>query len=504
MKTMKILLVLTISLMPINYFGKCQQLSQPNLGLFESHSDIGNPGIEGKVEYNSKDQTYRLTGSGENIWFANDEFYFVWKRLKGDFLIRANMEFSGEGRHGHRKMGLIIRNSLTTGSEHINAVIHGDGLTSLQHRSKPGNNTEEKKSEAVMPDVLQLERKGNNYIMSAAKFGETFKQTEVSNLELNDVVYVGLFVCSHIHEHAETAVFSNVRIVKPALDDLIQYRDYLASNLEIMDIETGLRQIIFQSPISIQAPNWTTDNKKLIFNSEGLLLTYNLESSKINQLNTGFANQNNNDHVLSFDGKKLGISNHSQEDNGQSVIYILPSEGGEPARITTNSPSYFHGWSPDGNNLVFTGGRNGNYDIYKININSKKEIRLTDAEGLDDGSEYSPDGKFIYFNSNRTGTMQLYRMEPDGSNPEQLTFDELNDWFPHVSPDGKWIVYLSYGTGVDSGAHPFYKHVYLRLMPADGGEPKVIAYLYGGQGTINVPSWSPDSKKISFVSNTRF
>ena len=99
--------------------------------------------------------------------------------------------------------------------------------------------------------------------------------------------------------------------------------------------------------------------------------------------------------------------------------------------------------------------------------------------------------------------MQLWRMKPDGSDPEQLTNDEYNNWFAHVSPDGKSIVCISFlKDEVKPDDHPFYKHVYLRMMPANGGPLKVIAYLYGGQGTINTPSWSPDSKKIAFVSNT--
>jgi len=124
------------------------------------------------------------------------------------------------------------------------------------------------------------------------------------------------------------------------------------------------------------------------------------------------------------------------------------------------------------------------------------------AEGLDDGSEYTPDGEHIYFNSVRTGSMEIWRMAPDGSEQEQLTDDRFNNWFPHVSPDGESIVFLSYRPSVPPGDHPFYKQVYLRRMPTDGGEPEVIAYVYGGQGTINVPSWSPDGERIAFVSNT--
>ena len=165
-------------------------------------------------------------------------------------------------------------------------------------------------------------------------------------------------------------------------------------------------------------------------------------------------------------------------------------------------PSYLHGFSPDGRWLVYTGQRNGNLDVYKIPVDGGDEVRLTDAPGLDDGAEFTPDGAKIYFNSSRSGRMQIWRMRPDGSDPEQVTDDQFNNWFPHISPDGQWIVFLSFAPDVAADDHPFYKHVYLRLMPVGGGEPRVIAYVYGGQGTINVPSWSPDSKRVAFVSNT--
>jgi TolB protein len=207
--------------------------------------------------------------------------------------------------------------------------------------------------------------------------------------------------------------------------------------------------------------------------------------------------------VISFDGKMLAISSHSATHKGGSIGFVLPITGGEPKRITEFAPSYIHGWSPDGKYIVFTGQRNNEFDIYKINPDSGKEIRLTTAPGLDDGPEYSPDGKYIYFNSVRSGMMQIWRMKPDGSDQQQITNDSLNNWFPHISPDGKWIVFISFNPDVKPDDHPFYKHVYLRLMPASGGAPKVIAYLYGGQGTINTPSWSPDSRKIAFISNSQ-
>jgi TolB protein len=472
-------------------------------GIFDGHTDIGNVKLSGSMAYNPERQEFTLQGSGENIWFDKDEFHFLWKCIKGNFIMRARGRFIGEGVHEHRKIGLMIRDSLTTNAAHISAVVHGDGLASLQYRKNAGNITEETKSESAYPDIIQIERKGDTFIMSVATFGEPFETVKVTGIEINDEVFAGLFICSHNSEVLEKAVFDNVRIIIPAEEDFIPYTDFIGSNIEILDIESGLRKVLYSSPFSLQAPNWTNDGKRLIYNSKGLLFGFDIQNKTIQQINTDFANNNNNDHVLSFDNRLLGISHHSREDEDNSIVYTLPAEGGKPERITAEGPSYLHGWSPDGEYLAYTGGRDGNYDIYKISRNRKQEIRLTRAPGLDDGSEYTPDGKYIFFNSNRTGTMQIWRMRPDGSMQEQVTFDELNDWFPHISPDGKWIVFLSFSSEVKSDDHPFYKHVYIRLMPADGGKPKIIAYVYGGQGTINVPSWSPDSKKIAFISNTK-
>ena len=341
--------------------------------------------------------------------------------------------------------------------------------------------------------------------MGVAKFGEPMVHTEVFGPDLGEQVYVGLFACSHNAAVKETAVFSNVRIVVPPKAGWVPYRDYIGSNLEVMDVRTGARTVVHTSPISIQAPNWTPDGKTLIFNGSGKLWTFDLATRAVAELPTGRATRNNNDHVLSPDGTMLGISSqHSQEpgDNGRSVIYVLPITGGEPTRVTPNSPSYLHSWSLDKQWLFYTGQRNNELDIYKIAVSGGEEVRLTTTEGVDDGSELTPDGQWLYFNSNRSGHMQIWRMKPDGSNQQQITFDRFNNWFPHIAPDGKSMVIISYGEDIASGDHPFYKHVYLRHMAIDGSNAKVIAYVYGGQGTINVPSWSPDGTRIAFVSNS--
>ena len=479
------------------------QFRGPAAGFFEGFTDIGSPQLKGSVLYSEPGQDYRISASGENIWFGKDSFSFLWKLMKEDFIIQADLEFLGEGVDPHRKAGLMIRSGLSSDAAHVSCVIHGDGLTALQYRTERGVDMEEIKFDISGPNVIQLEKKGDLFTMSVAKHGDLYIK-ESFEMHMEGALETGLFVCSHNEEVVEEAIFSNVRVMGTVPDDLIPYESYIGSLLEVMDVESGKRQILGGYSGSWQAPNWTPDGKSLIYNAEGLLYRRDLESGITEVVNTDFANRNNNDHVISFDGTQIAISHHPEEDGGQSVVYTLPLEGGTPTRITPKSPSYLHGWSADDNYLVYTGGRDGQYDIYAIPAEGGEEVQLTNLSTLDDGPEYSPDGKYIYFNSARTGTMQIWRMDSDGKNQTQLTFDDYNDWFAHISPDGKWMAFISYPPEVPAASHPFYKRVYLRLMSVEDLKPRVIAYVYGGQGTMNVPSWSPDSKKIAFVSNGIF
>ncbi|MFO0959501.1 MAG: hypothetical protein U0800_19045 [Isosphaeraceae bacterium] len=476
--------------------------TREDLGPFTATSDVGDPAKAGAAFYDAGTQTFRVSGAGKNMWAQRDEFRFVWAELSGDFIIQARASFEGQGTDPHRKLGLIARKNREPGSPYADAAVHGDGLVSLQYRREADGPTQEAKSSLQGADVIQLARKGRSLTMSVAKFGDTFTGTTVDDLDLGDRLLVGLFVCAHNPDVVETAVFRDVRVILPAPANLRPYREFLGSNLETLDVTSGDRRILHRTPGSIQAPNWTPDGKALIYNADGHLFRFDLATRKPTRIDTGAVDRNNNDHAISFDGRTLAISSSSPESDGKSLIYTVPVEGGMPRKVTERGPSYLHGWSPDGKTLAFTGQRDGEFDVYTIPAAGGDETRLTTAKGLDDGPEYTPDGSRIYFNSNRTGRMQLWRMKPDGSGQEQLTDDGFNDWFPHISPDGKKILFLSFGPEVDPGDHPFYKPVYLRMMPISGGPPKVVAYVYGGQGTINVPSWSPDSRSAAFISNT--
>lgn len=278
------------------------------------------------------------------------------------------------------------------------------------------------------------------------------------------------------------------------------YWEQVYSVLETVDVATGERTVRKRFDSLIEAPNWLPDGNTLLYNAVGSLWLFDLATGESRKVDTGSAARCNNDHVLSPDGGQVGLSSAGPE--GRSLVYVAPLSGGEPRLVTPVGPSYLHGWSPDGTTLAYCAERGGEFDIYTMPVEGGEETRLTDAPGLDDGPEYSPDGQHIWFNSVRSGLMQVWRMDAGGQNQTRMTWDEeSNCWFPHLSPDGKQVAYVAYKKGdVAPGDHPPCKHVEIRLMDADGENTRTLVRLFGGQGTLNVNSWSPDGTKLAFVS----
>ena len=463
-----------------------------SLGIFSHQRDIGNVAHPGSVTFVPALGQYVVAGGGANMWSTNDAFHFVWNRMSGDFTLTADVKFIGAGGNPHRKACLLIRQSLKPGSVYADVALHGVGLTALQFRDAPNTPTREIQSNISAPTRMRLEKRGQYISMWLAAPGEDLKPAGgYLPVPFKGKFYVGLGVCAHDNNAIEQAVFSNVEL-KPVVTP-VHAATLQECTLETIEVGSGDRKVVYRTRNHIEAPNWSRDGKFFIFNGSGRIWRLPVTGGTPEVVDTGSQTRCNNDHGISPDGTQLAISEGSQ-----SHVYVVPITGGTPRLITPLAPSYWHGWSPDGKTLAYCAERDGNFDIYTIPVEGGAETRLTTAPGKDDGSEYTPDGNYIYFNSERTGWMQIWRMKPDGSDQEQVTSDGYSNWFAHPSPNGQWIVFLTYDKDVKD--HPANKDVMLRLMSLTDGKIRVLAKLFGGQGTINVPSWSPDSRNVAFVS----
>ncbi len=465
-----------------------------SMGIFEGKTDVGDIINQGSVIFNPESKTYLIAGSGQNMWFAKDAFHFVWKKSSGDISIASGINFTDSLGNNHKKAGVMIRESLDEDSPYIDAVIHGDGLTSMQFREVKGGPTREIQSMVKGPKKIKIQKEGGVIFMSVGSDNETLNPSGGSfKIKFKEPFYIGLFVCAHEKNDLKKALFSDVEISNIAKAD--KGEKVVESTIETISIESKDRKAKYVSDNNLEGVFWSADNDHLIFTEQGQLFSIPLNGGKPQLVNTGLKGHGGG-NGYSPDKKLMAFTGYSEDH--QPKVYIKPVDGGEPKALTQNSPSWWHSWSPDGSTLLFVGKRNDNYDIFSIPANGGSEIRLTTNPGIDDGPEYSADGKYIYFNSDRSGRNQIWRMKSDGSSPEQITFDKYDNWYPHVSPDGKWIVFLTYEKNFKG--HPQYEDVMLRLMPSAGGEIDVLAKLLGGQGTFDINSWASDSKNLSFVS----
>ena len=470
-----------------------------SLGLFEGQSDVGSVTPPGTLVYDPGAQAYTITAAGANLWSTVDAFHFVWKKVSGDVLLTADIDFPLKtgNPNPHRKALLMFRQNLDAESVYADAAQHGSGLTALQYRQAAGATTKDIELNISSPKRLRLEKRGDTITMFLSMGSGPIHQVGSSiKLNFQEPFYVGLGVCSHDEKVVEKAVFSNVELKSlppiPA-DELTLY-----STLQTIGTEDESRRaMVYTTRGRFEAPNWTKDGDTLLFNQDGKIMKIPATGGKPDAINIGAATRCNGNHGFSPDGKWLAIS-CSMPEKPESHVYIIPSSGGTPRLVTEHPNSYWHSWSPDGKTILFTRPDHGSLNIYAISPEGGEETALTSGNGVSDDPDYSPDGKYIYFNSDRSGNMQIWRMRPDGSGTEQVTSDDLVNWTPHPSPDGKSIVFLSYEKGVSG--HPANKDVVLRIMSMDNKEVKVLVNIVGGAGSINVPSWAPDSHHLAFVS----
>jgi len=487
---------------------KAKPPAKVDLGIFEGQNDIGDVHPAGTTQFDKNAKTYTLTSAGDNMWKTKDSFHFVWKKMAGDFSLAADMQFPSPGGNAHRKAVLIVRQSLDADALYADVALHGSGLTALQFRPTPGAFTADTELNfstiTEAPARLRLEKRGDLITLYTGKKGEAPHPVGASvRLHLDGTFYVGIGLCSHDPNVVEKAVFSNIDLHALAEAAVPSEKTTLYSTLETINIDPENRRatVIYSKQGHFEAPNWSHDGSSLVFDEGGQIMTVASDGklpAKVRALDIGLANKCNGSHGFSPDGHLLAISCNMPDAPG-SRVYTVPAAGGTPHMITANPSSYFHSWSPDGKTIAFTRPHPGGGDIYNIPAGGGDEAALTSTTGISDDPDYSPDGEYIYFNSDRAGgSMQIWRMRADGSQPEQITSDEMNNWTPHVSPDGKWMVFISYDKGVTG--HPANKEISLRLMSLADRKITKLVDLLGGSGTMNVPSWSPDSHSLAFVS----
>lgn len=265
----------------------------------------------------------------------------------------------------------------------------------------------------------------------------------------------------------------------------------------------GEAEVVFSTEdLLLEAPNWTLDGGSLILNGDGKLWRLDVGGGSLEPVPLDGIPDLNNDHVLAPDGKGIFLSANDGH------IYGTALDGGQAERITEDDGffHFLHGVSPDGQELAYAGIQTGDFTqpgrLMTIPADGGATASVDVGSGHCDGPEYSPDGKWLYLNTESftslPGHAQLARVQVDGSGFERLLESETVDWFPHVSPDGRFASYLQFPRGTEG--HPADLPVAVVLVSTgDWATPLHTWPLFGGQGTLNVTSWSPDSERFAFV-----
>jgi TolB protein len=479
------------------------QQADHGLGQFQGQGDLGTILHAGSSHYDASKDSYTVSGSGANLWFGIDDFHYVWKKMSGDVALSADIDFIGTQGNAHRKAVLMIRQSLDPHSIYVDVARHGDGLTSLQYRDGYGEDTHEIETYGKGPHRVRIEKRGDHvYVSILDASGMMVPSGAAMQVGITGEFYVGLGVCSHDETVTETAVFSNVKIEPlPAR----MGKPVLYSTLESVLVASTDRRVRYIAPVHFANPDWSPDGKALMFDQDGTLQRFMLDdgihpidstvprSTSSTLIPTAPEVRINGNHGISPDGSLVAIG--SVGSAGKAQVYVVPVAGGTPRQVTTRGPSLFDDWSPDGKDIAFSAQHDDSFDAYSIPVTGGRETRLA---ARCEAANFAPDGHWIYFQSDRTGRMQIWRMHPDGSAQEQLLVSDTSDWFPHVSPDGKMIAFLAYKAGIQGD--PANQDVEIRVLSLSDRKVRTLAKLLGGQGTMNDPSWSPDSTMLAFTS----
>jgi hypothetical protein len=487
----------TLSLSPIALAAQ----SAGRLGIFEGQTDIGTVTPPGTLAYAAKTGTYTINAAGWDLWSNNDGFHYAWKKLSGDLSLSADIDFPVKtGNHHHfRKAVLMIRQSLDADGAYVDVAQHGDGMAALQYRRTKGADTQDIELNISQPSRVRLEKRGDVYTLFLSLHGEPLHQAGATvKVHLDEPFYVGIGVSAHNAKVPEKATFANLEL-KQLTPPEAPAQMVLYSTVQAIKVAEREATVINSQAARAQAPNWSRDGKFIVFNQDGHMYQAPATGGGTPQLiDTGSATGCTGSHGLSPDGKWIAIT-CAGPGHPERRVSIIPITGGEP-RILTQQSAWFHSWSPDGKTILFTrpGSQRGSGNIFAIPVEGGPETALTTGNGLSDDPDFSPDGKWVYFNTDRWGGMQIGRMHPDGSQVEQVTSDQFRNWTPHPSPDGKMIVFISYAPDVTT--HAANKDIALRILSTTDNSIRTLVNLVGGDGSMNVANWSPDSKSLAFVS----